>query len=129
MSNINIDRSKTLLAAISCCDFVIINFVFYITFIVLGKDIPDYFHTYTRVVVVLTNVAILIGEIFFRTIVHVRLLRLIDVSVNVFRLTLTFTISLAVLLKAHLQQHAAALLAVFLPCLLRVSDSFAYLRA
>lgn len=72
---------------------------FYITFIVLGKDIPDYFHTYTRVVVVLTNVAILIGEIFFRTIVHFRLLRLIDVSVNVFRLTLTFTISLAVLLK------------------------------
>lgn len=99
MSNINIDRSKTLLAAISCCDFVIINFVFYITFIVLGKDIPDYFHTYTRVVVVLTNVAILIGEIFFRTIVHFRLLRLIDVSVNVFRLTLTFTIFLAVLLK------------------------------
>ena len=87
------------MAAISCCDFIIVNFVFYIAFIVLGKNIPDYFHTYTRIVVVLTNVAILIGEIFFRSIVHFRLLRLIDVSVNVFRLTLTFTISLAVLMK------------------------------
>lgn len=99
VSNINIDRSKTLLAAISCCDFVIVNFVFYIAFMVLGENIPDYFHTYTRIVVLSINAAILIGEMFFRSIVHFRLLRLFDVTINVFRLTLTFTVTFAVLMK------------------------------
>ena len=99
MNNINVDRSKTLLAAISCCDFVIVNFVFYLTFMMLGKNIPVYFHAYTRVVVVLMNVSVLIGELFFRSIVHMRLLRLVDVSINVFRLALTFTLSFAIMLK------------------------------
>lgn len=65
----------------------------------MGKDIPTYFHTYTRIVVVLMNVSVLIGEVFFHSIIHFRLLRLVDVSLNVFRLTLTFTAIFAVLMK------------------------------
>lgn len=99
MSNINIDRRRTLLATITLFDFIIVNLVGWLLFLDMGKDIPTYFHTYTRIVVVLMNVSVLISEVFFHSIIHFRLLRLIDVSLNVFRLTLTFTGIFAVLMK------------------------------
>lgn len=99
MSNINIDRRRTLLATITLFDFIIVNLVGWLLFLDMGKDIPTYFHTYTRIVVVLMNVSVLISEVFFHSIIHFRLLRLVDVSLNVFRLTLTFTAIFAVLMK------------------------------
>ena len=99
MSNINIDRRRTLLATITLCDFIIVNLVAWLLFLDMGNDIPAYFHTYTRIVVVLMNVSVLIGEVFFHSIIHIRLLRLVDVSLNIFRLTLTFTAIFVVLMK------------------------------
>lgn len=99
MSNINIDRRRTLLATITLFDFIIVNLVGWLLFLDMGKDIPTYFHTYTRIVVVLMNVSVLISEVFSHSIIHFRLLRLVDVSLNVFRLTLTFTAIFAVLMK------------------------------
>jgi len=99
VSSINIDRRRTLLATITLCDFIIVNLVAWMIFLELGSDIPAYFHTYTRIVVALMNVSVLISELFFHSIIHFRLLRLADVSLNVFRLTLTFTCIFAVLTK------------------------------
>ena len=99
MSNINIDRRRTLLATITLCDFIIVNLVAWLLFLDMGNDIPAYFHTYTRIVVVLMNVSVLISEVFSHSIIHFRLLRLVDVSLNIFRLTLTFTAIFVVLMK------------------------------
>lgn len=64
VSSINIDRRRTLLATITLCDFIIVNLVAWLIFLELGSDIPAYFHTYTRIVVALMNVSVLISDFF-----------------------------------------------------------------
>lgn len=80
-------------------DFLLLNLLF-LGFLNCGDSFtPDYFRTNTKTVGMVMNFAMIVAEYRFNTIVQRRLVSIIDIGLNVFRLVVTQTVIMYVLLR------------------------------
>lgn len=78
--------------AIVFFDFLLLNLLFVGFLHCCGKFVPAYFDTNTKMVVMLTNFAMVVAEYYFHTIVQRRLVGFSDIARNVFKLVGTQTV-------------------------------------
>lgn len=80
-------------------DFVILNAVLG-TYIVSSPDlVPTYFHSGTRVTVLVANVSLAIGEYFYSTVIYYRNLKFSQVVLRAFKLSLVTAAIMFVILR------------------------------
>ena len=70
--SLNLSRNEFVRRLVTVNDFMIINIILVCFILLLPNDVPDYFHSATKITVFTTNAAMGVAQYFFNTIVHYR---------------------------------------------------------
>ena len=70
--SLNLSRNEFVRRLVTFNDFMIINIILVCFILLLPNDVPDYFHSATKITVFTTNAAMGVAQYFFNTIVHYR---------------------------------------------------------
>lgn len=93
------NSNTTILAWVTAADFVTMNLLLVLFIMLMPDTVPDYFHSGTRVAVLVANLSMILAQLLFHTIIHRRLIHLSEVLANVLKLTVTQSALMFVFLK------------------------------
>lgn len=69
------------------CDFLLMNFLFFVLLLLPKQYVPQSIALSPKIFILIANLAMIIAEYFFHTIIHLRKLKMGDVAVRVAKLT------------------------------------------
>ena len=99
MINKNYKGNETIKRLVMCTDFIILNIVL-LTYAKYGPELtPDYFDSATKITFFVANAALLLGEYFYSTIIHVRKIDFLQVLKRTLCLAGTTTLSFFIFVR------------------------------
>lgn len=93
------NSNNIILAGVTAADFLVMNLLLAVFIVFLPDTVPEYFHSSTRITVVVANSAMLLAQLPFHTIIHRRLLEIGQVLGNVLRLVAVQVLLMLCILK------------------------------
>ena len=90
--SLNLSRNEFVRRLVTFNDFMIINIILVCFILLLPNDVPDYFHSATKITVFTANAAMGVAQYFFNTIVHYRKIEFDRIILRVSQLVATHVI-------------------------------------
>ena len=90
--SLNLSRNEFVRRLVTFNDFMIINIILVCFILLLPNDVPDYFHSATKITVFTANAAMGVAQYFFNTIVHYRKIEFDRIILRVSQLVTTHVI-------------------------------------
>ena len=90
--SLNLSRNEFVRRLVTFNDFMIINIILVCFILLLPNDVPDYFHSATKITVFAANAAMGVAQYFFNTIVHYRKIEFDRIILRVSQLVTTHVI-------------------------------------
>ena len=90
--SLNLSRNEFVRRLVTVNDFMIINIILVCFILLLPNDVPNYFHSATKITVFTANAAMGVAQYFFNTIVHYRKIEFDRIILRVSQLVTTHVI-------------------------------------
>ena len=90
--SLNLSRNEFVRRLVTVNDFMIINIILVCFILLLPNDVPNYFHSATKITVFTANAAMGVAQYFFNTIVHYRKIEFDKIILRVSQLVTTHVI-------------------------------------